>query len=119
MTLSIKLDPDVKRQLEEIAKQQNTSLNRLVLRYISQGIQADTGEPDRLAAPVESETIFDTVSDRYQLVNVGWKDASTRIYGCVLHVDIKDGKIWVQHDGTEDAIADQLVALGVPKQDSD
>jgi hypothetical protein len=67
--------------------------------------------------PVESETIFDIVSDRYQLVNVGWKDASTRIYGCVLHVDIKDGKIWIQHDGTEDAIADQLVALGVPKQD--
>ena len=49
MTLSIKLDPEVKRQLEEIAKQQNTSLNRLVLRYISQGIQADTGELDRLA----------------------------------------------------------------------
>ncbi len=48
--LSIKLDSEVKRQLEEIAKQQNTSLNRLVLRYISQGIQADTGEPDRLAA---------------------------------------------------------------------
>ncbi len=67
--------------------------------------------------PVESETIFDTKSDRYQLVNVGWKDSSTRIYGCVLHVDIKDGKIWVQHDGTEDAIADQLVARGVPKQD--
>ncbi|WP_041779978.1 DUF6364 family protein [Allocoleopsis franciscana] len=50
MTLSIKLDPEVKRQLEEIAKQQNTSLNRLVLKYISQGIQADIGEPDRLAA---------------------------------------------------------------------
>lgn len=32
--------------------------------------------------PVESETIFDTVSDRYQLANVGWKDGSTRIYGC-------------------------------------
>jgi predicted transcriptional regulator len=49
MTLSIKLDPEVKTQLEEIAKQQNTSLNRLVLRYISQGIQADTEVPDRLA----------------------------------------------------------------------
>lgn len=67
--------------------------------------------------PVASETIFDTISDRYQLVNVGWKNASTRIYGCVLHLDIKDGKIWVQHDGTENAIADQLVARGVPKQD--
>ncbi len=67
--------------------------------------------------PVVSETIFDPISDRYQLVNVGWKDSTTRIYGCILHVDIKDGKIWVQHDGTEEAIADQLVALGVPKQE--
>jgi ketopantoate reductase len=64
-----------------------------------------------------SETIFETKSDRYQLVNVGWKDDSTRIYGCVLHVDIKDGKIWVQHDGTEEAIAEQLVERGVPKQE--
>ncbi|NEO02004.1 MAG: XisI protein, partial [Moorea sp. SIO3I7] len=34
-----------------------------------------------------------------------------------VHVDIKDGKIWIQHDGSEIAIADQLVELGVPKQD--
>ncbi|MEH2293956.1 XisI protein [Nostoc sp.] len=67
--------------------------------------------------PIESQTIFDSTKDHYQLVHVGWKDSSTRIYGCVLHVDIKDGKIWVQHDGTEDAIADQLVREGVPKQD--
>jgi hypothetical protein len=67
--------------------------------------------------PIASEVIFDTTNDRYQLVNVGWKNNNTRIYGCVLHVDIKDGKIWVQHDGTENAIADSLVARGVPKQD--
>ena len=67
--------------------------------------------------PITSETIFDPVNDRYQLVNVGWKNPSTRIYGCVIHVDIKDGKIWVQHDSTEEAIADQLVARGVPKQE--
>lgn len=67
--------------------------------------------------PIKSETVFDKEGDRYQLVNLGWKDGSTRIYGCALHVDIIEGKIWVQHDGTEDAIADQLVAKGVPKQD--
>ena len=67
--------------------------------------------------PVESQPIFDAQSDRYLLINVGWKNSNTRIYGCVLHVDIRDGKIWVQHDGTEDAIADQLVTLGVTKQD--
>jgi XisI protein len=67
--------------------------------------------------PVTSETIFEPVNDRYQLVNVGWKDNNTRIYRCVLHADIINGKIWIQHDGTEEALADRLVDRGVPKQD--
>ncbi|EDN67926.1 hypothetical protein BGP_5261 [Beggiatoa sp. PS] len=25
-------------------------------------------------------------------------------------------KIWIQYDGTEDSIADELVALGIPKE---
>jgi hypothetical protein len=29
----------------------------------------------------------------------------------------KDGKIWIQHDGTEIGIANQLVELGIPKSD--
>ncbi|NJL82243.1 MAG: XisI protein [Chloroflexaceae bacterium] len=67
--------------------------------------------------PIQSQTIFDREGDHYQLVNLGWRDSSTRIYGCALHVDIINGKIWVQHDGTEDAIAEQLAAKGVSKQD--
>jgi hypothetical protein len=67
--------------------------------------------------PVSSETVFDREGDHYQLVHLGWKNSSTRIYGCAVHVDIIEGKIWVQHDGTEDAIADELVKKGVPKQD--
>ncbi|MEM6424304.1 MAG: element excision factor XisI family protein [Cyanobacteria bacterium P01_D01_bin.128] len=39
------------------------------------------------------------------------------MYGCALNFDIIDGKIGVQHDGTEDAIAEQLIAKGVQKQD--
>ena len=66
---------------------------------------------------VETQLIFDKERDHYQLVRTGWRDNNNRIYGCVLHVDIKDGKIWIQHDGTENAIADQLVELGTPKQD--
>jgi hypothetical protein len=67
--------------------------------------------------PIKSQTIFDREGDHYQLVNLGWKDSSTRIYGCALHVDIINDKIWVQHDGTEDAIADELADKGVPKRD--
>jgi len=54
-------------------------------------------------------------ADRYLLVEVGWKNGY-RIYGTFLHIDIIDNKLWIQHDGTEEGIADELVALGIPKQ---
>jgi XisI protein len=65
---------------------------------------------------VEAELVFDTERDRYQLVNAGWSN-KRRVYGCVLHLDIKGEKIWIQHDGTEGGIADELVSRGVPKKD--
>ncbi len=34
-----------------------------------------------------------------------------------MHLDIKDGKIWIQYDGTEIGVADELVKLGIPKED--
>jgi XisI protein len=65
---------------------------------------------------VEAEAIFDTVRDRYQIVHVGWSN-DRRIYGCILHLDICNDKIWIQHDGTEGGIANELIERGVPKQD--
>jgi len=65
---------------------------------------------------VETQIIADTVRDHYQLLQVGWQN-DWRIYGCILHLDIKDGKIWLQHNGTEDDIPAQLVQMGVPKTD--
>jgi hypothetical protein len=65
---------------------------------------------------VEFELAIDLVRDHYQLLSVGWI-GNQRVHGCLLHADIKDGKIWIQRDGTEEGIADRLVAAGVPKQD--
>ena len=65
---------------------------------------------------VETEVITDTKHDHYQLVHVGWQD-KRRVYGCAFHIDIKDGKIWIQYNGTESRLAEELVALGVPKED--
>jgi XisI protein len=65
---------------------------------------------------IQAQTIFDAEHDHYQLVYVGWR-GSKRVYGVVLHADIIDGKIWIQQDGTEQGLANQLVELGVPKQD--
>jgi XisI protein len=65
---------------------------------------------------VETEIVCDIVGDHYQLVHVGWQN-DRRVYGCILHLDIKGKKIWIQHNGTESDIAAELVAMGIPKTD--
>lgn len=65
---------------------------------------------------VETQFAFDTERHHYQLLRVGWIN-ERRIYGCFLHLDIKDSKIWLQHNGTEIEITEELVNMGVPKQD--
>jgi len=65
---------------------------------------------------IERETIIDPVQGHYQLMSIVW-DGQRRVHGCLLHVDIKNGKIWIQHDGTEEGIANRLVAAGIPKEE--
>ncbi|MDJ0554804.1 MAG: XisI protein [Microcoleaceae cyanobacterium MO_207.B10] len=65
---------------------------------------------------IDCYTVFDTKQDRYQVMNVGW-DGYRRVYGCVLHLDIKNGKIWIEQNMTEMRIAQQLVDRGVAKED--
>ena len=65
---------------------------------------------------VQSELIFDTVRDRYQLMRIGWKGLK-RVYHIVLHFDIKDGKIWLQQNTTDIDIGQELLELGIPKED--
>ncbi|MEQ8469206.1 element excision factor XisI family protein [Coleofasciculus sp. E1-EBD-02] len=64
---------------------------------------------------VQVELVFDRERDRYLLVEAGWQNGY-RIYGTVLHIDLIDSKVWIQHDGTEEGIAVELVAAGVPKE---
>ena len=47
---------------------------------------------------------------------MGWKQQQW-IHSSILHLDIKNGKIWIQWNGTEEDIAAELVNLGVPKED--
>ena len=50
---------------------------------------------------------------KYELVYAGW-NGHRRIHGSVIHVDVRDGKVWIQHDGTEEGIAERLVSAGIP-----
>jgi hypothetical protein len=65
---------------------------------------------------VENELFFDTMRDHYQLMRVGWKGLD-RIYHTVLHFDIKDGKIWLQQNTTDIDVGQELIEMGIPKED--
>ena len=62
-----------------------------------------------------TETIVDEQHNQYLLYSNYWEENQRR-YGCFLHIQIKpDGKVWIQHDGTDLSVAQQLVERGIPK----
>ena len=65
---------------------------------------------------IECQLIFDTEHDHYQLLDVGWENLK-RIYNCFIHIDIKNGKIWIQRNMTEADLAQELIEMGVSKED--
>lgn len=77
------------------------------------------GYANWLAKPesgIRYEVVFDPVLDHFELLRFGW-DKHRRVHGVLFHLDIIDGKIWVQYDGTDRPIADELERAGVPKED--
>jgi len=63
---------------------------------------------------IQIQTVFDREQDHYLLMLVGW-DGIRREHGCLVQVDIIGGKFWIQRDGTERGIAQELLDAGVPK----
>ncbi|AFZ50994.1 XisI protein [Dactylococcopsis salina] len=64
----------------------------------------------------ELQLIFDEERDHYLWFDVGW-NGTKRIYHCVIHLDIKDGKVWLQQNSTDLNPAEDLIELGVARED--
>jgi hypothetical protein len=62
-----------------------------------------------------ARTVFDDAADVYRVIVEGWHGVK-RMHGCLVHVEIKGDKIWVQQDGTEDGVVADLLAAGIPKE---
>ena len=63
-----------------------------------------------------NHAVFDPETDNYIVVSVGW-GKKKRVHGCLVHIAIIEGKVWIQRDGTEDGIANELVEAGMSKED--
>ena len=85
-------------------------------RQVIQTLLSEYAEGSILGGEIESETVFDIVSDRYLLVDLGWK-GQRRIYACLIHLEIREGKIWIQRNQTDRSLTEDLLVMGVVKED--
>jgi hypothetical protein len=65
---------------------------------------------------VKNRQIFDRETDRYIILSEGW-DRQQHLHSCLLHIEIINGKVWIQLDNTEDGITEELIQAGIPKAD--
>ena len=60
------------------------------------------------------ELVCDEMQGHYHLGEIGW-EADQRIDTILIHVDIIDGKVWLQYNGTDLRVAEELVRAGIPR----
>ncbi len=65
----------------------------------------------------KNRAAFDVETDQYIIISVGWENKNRRVHGCLIHVEIMDGLVWVQRDGTEYGVTNDLVEAGIVKSD--
>lgn len=85
-------------------------------REIVRRVIEDYADPRPAHGNISTEIAIDPVRDHYEVLHVGW-DGERRVHGSVVHIDIIGDKIWIQHDGTNRPVADELIAAGVPNDD--
>ena len=64
---------------------------------------------------IETQTVFDRNNDHYLIMHVGW-GKHRRVHGVLAHIDLVGAKIWIQTDGTEAGLANELVEAGISPQ---
>lgn len=94
----------------------DTKVNRY--RQILLSIMAAYANAQPLNASSDKETLLvcDEKQDHYFLHRIGW-EKTKRIWNTTLYVRIRNGKFYIEIDWTEEGIATELLAAGVPKED--
>ena len=86
-------------------------------KQIVRDIQSNTAAPANEGDGIQDVIIQDDKGGHYLILSNGWK-GSKRSYGIYFHIDVTpEGKVWLQYDGTDSIIGQQLLNEGVAKED--
>jgi hypothetical protein len=78
------------------------------------------GYAELLKLPPKSDLevvlVFDDERGQYLLFRTGWREKQHVQY-MTLYVCLRNGKIWIEEDMTEEGVATYFLEQGVPKED--
>lgn len=94
--------------MEKLSFYQNT-IKKILTEYESISSQVPQHGIDEFL-------IFDNQSSQYMWFNIGWQDGE-RIKAISVYMLIKNGKIYIEEDWTEEGMANELLREGVPMED--
>lgn len=66
---------------------------------------------------VRTVPVFDEVHHQYQVLDLGWDETGNRIFQPIIHLELLNGKIWVQENATDIDLAKVLLERGVKASD--
>ena len=69
----------------------------------------------RPAGEIDTRVVVDELQENYLLLDIGW-EGKKHIHDCIIHLEMKNDKIWIHCDGTEDGVATELMEAGIPKE---
>lgn len=87
-------------------------------RKLIQKVLTEYDNLSRQSPDTHSETclVFDEIHDHYLWLTVDWQ-GSKRLKYTHVHIRIKNEKIYIEEDYTEEGIATELMRLGVTNND--
>ena len=65
---------------------------------------------------IRLDPVLDETRDRYALMQVGW-DRGRRVRGNLIYITLEDGKVYIEYDGMECGITQNLIDRGIPEND--
>jgi len=94
--------------MDKLAQYQNI-IKKILTEY--EKISSQVPDPD-----IDEVLMFDDQRSQYLWFNIGWKD-ERRIKSISVYVRIKNEKIYIEEDWTEEGIATELLREGISKED--
>jgi hypothetical protein len=88
---------------------------RSIVKKILKEYDQITSETPNISG-VDTILSFDEERDQYLWFDVGWHERK-RIKAITIYIRIKNEKIYIEEDWTEEGIANELLREGIPKSD--